>query len=230
MQMKTLFGNNLWTIDGDEVRMYGIPFRTRMTAVRLADGQVWLHSPVALTPERTTAVREIGPVQYIVCPNAFHHLFAGDWQAAFPEAALWGMPSLVKKRPDLTFTGLLDDFPPAVWADEIDQLILRGSQILPEAIFLHRASRTLILTDVIQNHDPRRDNWFWRWVKRLNNVSAPTGGVPRDLRLTMRDKAALRASVTRLLAWEFDKVVLAHGRCLTKDAHAHVARAFAWAL
>ncbi len=226
--MKTEFGTDVWLIEGDEVRMYGIPFRTRMTAVRLSDGSVWLHSPVALTPERHTAVVEIGSLHHIICPNAFHHLFAGDWQQAAPEAQLWGAPGLAKKRPDLSFAGTLGDIPPAAWASEIDQFILRGSHILPEAVFFHRASRTLILTDVIQNHEPERDNWFWCWVKRLNNIAAPNGGVPRDLRLTMRDKAALKKSVNHLLSWDFDKVVLSHGRCLTENAHNHIAQAFAW--
>ena len=42
------FGGRLWIVDGPEIRMdYGptsIPFPTRMTVVRLADGTLWVLS------------------------------------------------------------------------------------------------------------------------------------------------------------------------------------------
>ena len=49
------FGQNIWTADGGEIRMafplgVKIPFSTRMTVVRLADGGLWCHSPIAPAP------------------------------------------------------------------------------------------------------------------------------------------------------------------------------------
>lgn len=45
--------DNVWLVDGPVVRMSAhglhIPFPTRMTVVRLASGDLWLHSPVALS-------------------------------------------------------------------------------------------------------------------------------------------------------------------------------------
>ncbi|MEM6422136.1 MAG: DUF4336 domain-containing protein, partial [Pseudomonadota bacterium] len=47
------FGPQIWTMNGDDVRMFGVlPFTTRMTVVRLGSGGLWLHSPVQPTPER----------------------------------------------------------------------------------------------------------------------------------------------------------------------------------
>ncbi|MFB2938247.1 hypothetical protein ACE1B6_23620 [Aerosakkonemataceae cyanobacterium BLCC-F154] len=44
---------NIWIVDGPIVRMamYGtsIPFPTRMTIVRLNNGDLWCHSPIELT-------------------------------------------------------------------------------------------------------------------------------------------------------------------------------------
>ncbi len=227
-EMVEEFGTNCWLIDGDEARMFSIPFPTRMAAIRLKSGGIWLHSPVVADDRRRAAVSELGSVSHLICPNRFHHLFAGDWQRAHPEAQLWGGPGLQKKRPDLRFDGELSDDSPEEWREEIDQLVFRGSSILPEVVFFHRASRSLILTDVIQNHEPSSDGWFWRKIKRWNGIQAPDGGVPRDLRLTYRDKEAARESLKQVLAWDFDRVILSHGTCIDHDARAHVERAFGW--
>ena len=44
--------DNVWIVDGPEIRMsypylpfIKVPFPTRMTVVRLADGALWLNSP-----------------------------------------------------------------------------------------------------------------------------------------------------------------------------------------
>jgi len=222
------FGEDIWLLDGDRIRMYRIPFGTRMTAVRLGDGRVWLHSPVAATPERVAAIEALGPVAHVVAPNKWHNLFVGPWLERFPEARAWAGPLLAERCPDIPWTDELGDTPPSDWADEIDQLIFGGSKVLPEAVFFHRASASLIVTDIVQNHEPERESWFWRVGKRLNGILAPDGGCPRDWRLTVRDREAARAARDRMLAWPFDRVVLSHGRCLTDDAHAHVERAFAW--
>ena len=40
---------------------------------------------------------------------------------------------------------------PEDWAGEIDQMSVEGSSTHREAVFFHRATRTLILTDLIEN-------------------------------------------------------------------------------
>jgi len=49
-------GEDIWIVDGSIVQMamYGIrvPFPTRMTIVRLSNGELWCHSPTELTLER----------------------------------------------------------------------------------------------------------------------------------------------------------------------------------
>ena len=36
---------DVWVVDGPKVRFYGMLFTTRMTVVRLQNGDIWLHSP-----------------------------------------------------------------------------------------------------------------------------------------------------------------------------------------
>lgn len=228
MSILRAWGDDIWTVEGDPIRFFGAPFGTRMTVARLSDGSVWLHSPVAMTDERRAAIETLGPVRHLVAPNMLHHLFVQPWLEAYPDATTWAAPKLAKRRPDLTWHEALGDQPPAAWAEDIDQLVFGGSKVMAEVLFFHRRSGTLIITDILQNHEPEADNWFWRTLKRLGGILAPNGGAPADWRLTVRDKATARAARDRMLAWPFEQVVISHGRCLTDGARAHVERAFAW--
>lgn len=222
------FGDDIWLVDGDPLRFYTIPFRTRMTAVRLSDGGIWLHSPVKLTDARRAAIEGLGPVRHLVAPNMLHHLYVHPWLGPFPDAQTWAAPKLAQRRGDVAWHAELGDAPPEAWAEDIDQLVFGGSKVLPEVVFFHRRSGALIVTDIVQNHEPDRDGWFWRSVKRLFGIQAPDGGCPPDWRLTVRDRDTARAARDRMLAWPFDRVVLSHGRCIVDDAHEHLRRAFAW--
>jgi hypothetical protein len=54
-----------------------------------------------------------------------------------------------------------------------------------EVIFFHKESRTLILTDFIENFERRMiDSWFVRFVVGVGGLQDPCGGMPRDIRLT----------------------------------------------
>jgi hypothetical protein len=230
MSSVTPFGDRLWILSGDDVRMFRIPFSTRMTIVQLASGDLWLHSPVAPTPDRLAAVQALGPVAHLVAPNLFHNLGIASWKAQHPTATTWVSPRFQRRSPRLPADHVLDDHAPAAWRDEIEQHVFRGSRILDEVIFLHRQSRTLLVTDLIQRHDPHAESPFWRVVKGLAGVLGDAGGVSRDLRLTFRDRKAARRSAEHVLAWDFDRMVISHGSCVHANAKESVARAFAWLL
>ncbi len=105
-------GSDLWFADGGIVSFNGFDYPTRMAIVRLADGGLWLWSPVKKTAAIEDEVRALGPVRHIVSPNKLHYLFLGEWQAAFPDAKLWGTAATIAKCSDLHFFGALADDPP----------------------------------------------------------------------------------------------------------------------
>jgi hypothetical protein len=200
-------GDGIWIAHGPIVRAYGIPFDTRMTVVRLSDGSVWINSPVQWPPEEMRALNEIGPMRHFVSPTPLHDWRLEAWSKVFPEARCW-------KAADLR------DEPPPEWVTDFDQMMFRGSRVLNEVYFLHRKTRTLIFGDFIQNHQPGNV------VLKLLGAS---GGVPMDIRLSFAGNAAqARASLERLLSWDFDRVILAHGECVMHDAKSFVRRAFRW--
>jgi hypothetical protein len=48
--------------------------------------------------------------------------------------------------------------------------------------------------------------------------------------LLIRDREAARDSLERILAWDFDRVVVAHGDVLENGGHAALREGYAWLL
>ena len=223
------FGTNVWTVEGMRVRWWGVPFERRMTVVRLSDGGLWIHSPVQPTEEIFSCVDRLGPVRHIVAPNKFHDRYLDEWLDHFPEAQFWSCPGFAQANQHIKHAPReLTDDAPAPWNGEIEHRLIAGDPLLTEIVFYHRLSKTLIVTDVIQNHDPQRDGFFVRLLKRLGGIEAPRGGSPVDWRLTLRDRSAARTAVRQVLQWDFDRLIVCHGLCVTSDARPFVKRAFAW--
>ena len=223
------FGPDIWFSDGPNLPFYGFRYPTRMALVRLADGGLFVWSPIALTPELRREVDALGPVRHLVSPNRLHHLFLGEWKAAWPQAPLYASPGLRRKRRDLRFDADLGKRPDPAWAGEIDQIPIPGS-FITEVVFFHRCSATALFADLLQNH-PR--DWFRGWrgvVARLDGIVAPHPGAPREWRASFVRRTAARAALNRILDWPIERVLLAHGELVATDAKAFVRRAFSWLL
>ena len=87
----------LWIAEGEIVSFFGFPYPTRSVIVRLANGDLWVWSPVKLSADLRAAVERLGPVRHLVSPNKLHHLYLSEWKAAYPGAQLWGPRSTIKR-------------------------------------------------------------------------------------------------------------------------------------
>ena len=228
---------DIWIVDGPIVAMAALgmrmPFPTRMTVVRLPDGGLWCHSPIAPDATLFEAIDALGPVRHLVSPNLLHYAHIAAWKRRYPQATAWASPGVrqraASQRIEVHFDADLDDAPSADWAGSIDQLLFRGSRVMQEFVFLHRASGTLILADLIENFEGERLPMAMRWMARLGGVIDPDGKAPLDMRLTyLGRKAEARACRARMLAWQPRGVIVAHGRCYLHDAAVELARAFRW--
>jgi Domain of unknown function (DUF4336) len=197
-----------------------------MVVVRLRDGSIWINSPVAASESLRASLEDLGATRYLVAPTPLHVWRLDEWHALFPQAELWGPPSLAKSSRKNRFAGVLGDEPPAQWQEDFDQVVFKGNAFVREVEFLHKPSRTLVFADFIQNYPPERSGPFARTVQRLAGVSEP--GVAIDIRLTIFDRKLARLSVVKILSWDFDRLVVAHGESLSRDAKPLVRRAFAW--
>jgi hypothetical protein len=230
--MLTPLAPDLWFADGGIVSFKGFAYPTRMVVVRLADGGLWLWSPVKLTAEIDSAVRGLGTVRHLVSPNKLHFLFLAEWHAAFPDAKLWGTPSTIARCPGLRFAAPLADDPPADWAGQIDQFYFANSPIVDELIFFHRASATAIIADLSQTFSEeflaRHWPWWLRSIAKLSKMVDGWGYPPIDYRISFRRRASAKPKIRALIGRHPERVVVAHGEIVRSGGEDFLRRAFAW--
>lgn len=225
---------NVWIVDGPSIR-FGMPwpkmpFSTRMTVIRLGDENLFIHSPTPLTDGLKAEIARIGQVRHIIGPNRIHYWWIPEWRAAYSDADVWLAPRIREQageRIDFDARELSAErgYP---WDDHLMTLPVEGS-FMTEVEFFHPVSRTLVLTDFIENFEPKKLAWPWRWLARAGGVLDPDGMMPRDMRLTFsKQRPQLEAAVEKMIAWNPERVIIAHGRWYQRDGAAELKRAFRW--
>ncbi len=222
------FGPDIYTADGPVVSFYGFPYPTRMAVVRLADGSCWVWSPVALDDELAASVERIGPVRHIVSPNKIHHLFLSEWARRWPQARIHAPPGLARRRPALRFDAELGDEPDPAWAGDIDQTVFKGSIAMQEVVFFHRRSRTAIVCDLFQRFDEATMRGWKGRLMKLDGLVGENGSTPREWRASFLRRGLARRARDVVLGWRPDRLLIAHGECVTAGAGPIIARALSW--
>jgi hypothetical protein len=218
---------DLWVVERP-LRFLGLEVGTRMTVVRLRDGSLFLHSPVALDDILQAEILRLGPPRHAVAPNRFHHLFIGDYRRAFPEVRLYAAPGLPHKRTDLAFDAVLSDEPEPQWADQLDQEHFKGFPVMSEVAFCHRASRTLITSDLAFNLGPEAP-FVTRVAFRMVGGYGRLGPSAVE-KILIRDRLQARASLERMLGWDFERIVVAHGTVLESGGPEALRKGYRWLL
>ncbi len=214
-RMLTPLAPDLWDYN-EPLRVFGMALGHRMTVVRLPSGKTWVHSPATYSGELLSAIQRHGALAHLVAPNGVHDTFLEEWFATCPRTRFHAPAALSRARPDFHFTDTLTATPHSDWADVLDQHILAGMPRIEEVVFLHRPSRTLILTDLVFNLSGEMP-FLSRTLLKLNGCYCKLGP-SRLLRSVIKDRGALRASLDHILAWDFDRVILSHGENLGPGA------------
>ncbi len=228
---------DVWIIDGPSIRFgWGcikFPFSTRATILRLAGDALLVHSPTPLVPTLAAAIGKIGTPRWIVGPNRLHYWWIGEWHAAYPDAAIYLAPKVQRQagaRLDFAWQPLERDrgYP---WDDRIATLPVSGG-FMTEVELFHRPSRTLVLTDLIENFETGKlETHAMRFWTRLGGVRDPDGGMPRDMRWSFaKHRRELKAAILRMIDWNPERIILAHGRWYDANGRAELRRAFRWIL
>lgn len=221
--------DGIWTLDGNPISFLTFPYEIRSTVIETGGGELFIHSPVQLSAASLLKALP-GQVKYIVSPNKLHDKFLGDWKKAFPEANLYAPPGLKAKRPDLSFYKELADEPEPEWREVLKQKIVRGSWFMSEVVFFHEPSGTLILGDLIENHNPLRFGRLHRAIGSANAMLAPNGSTPRNYRWTFFRRKEVRQDLQEILSWNAKRVVVSHGPIVEIAAQEFLTNAFQWAL
>ena len=200
--------DDVWVAQQVLVKPGRVLIPINMTVLRLRDGSLLVHAPIAIDESLAQSLDALGPVRQVVAPNSFHHLFVTPCLQRYPQAALWVAPGLPAKRSDLKPAGVLGmDQPP--WSGELDALVIDGAPKLREVVFFHRASRSVLVTDLLFNMtDPA--TFTTGLVLRLMGTYRRLA-VSRAWRLYTKDRRAQQPTLQALLAWPFERIIPAHG-------------------
>jgi len=207
--------NSLWTVPHDLTLAGVLALNTRMTVCKLQDGGLLLISPVPCSEALRSAIDALGPIRTLISPNLYHHLYLGEWIAAYPDARSFGPPGLRKKRPDLQLTDELGPSFDAAFKEEIERFSIEGMPTVNESLFHHHASDTLITTDFC---------FFMPEAKGLTSLYASLMGFknrvrcPFIFRAAIKDQEAFRTSLRPLRAINPQHLAMCHHAVLSKAA------------
>ena len=213
--------DQIWILEYP-IRFSGIDLFARMTQIRFANGDLLIHSPCKIDNSLKQDIDDIGQVKYIVAPGNFHHLYVPDFQQSYPDAETFIVPGLEKKRPDIHFEWILGNRPDHRWQDEIDQVLIHGTRFIWEAAFFHKPSKTMILTDLLENIGDDYQHpaslllrFWWKAVFRMwNNPKAAP-----EYQVGWGNRKAVKKCLQRILDWKAERVIIAHGELVENNVN-----------
>jgi hypothetical protein len=201
----------------------GLAIPTRSFIVELAGNAVAVISPLPDGDARA-AVARLGRVAFLIAPNSFHYLGIPAWAGAFPDASIFLAPGLAERRPELGPGCELRAGASTPFCGVLAHEVMDSGQGVSEVAFLHRPSRTLILTDAcfhILEARPR-DRLGWRLLGAWRRF-----GPSRTARfILLRDRARVTDFARRLCRLDFERIAVAHGEPLEAASAATLREAF----
>jgi hypothetical protein len=225
---------NLWVAE-QPLKYLGLSVGTRMTIIRLLNGDLVLISPIKIDDRTQQQLDKIGTVSHIIAPNLYHYLFAEECKTLYPNATFWAVPGLDIKQPKLTSDriinndrGSLENEIEYLPFDGFRTLSLKGFDPLNEWVFFHPATRTLILTDTAYHFDdsfPPLTQFTTKVIGGYKKLS------PSLLeKIATRDRDAVKESVIKVLSWDFERVIMAHGSIVEQNGKQKFKESYEWFL
>jgi len=227
--------DGIYIVDSLLPGVVGKIFAARMTVIRLGDGTLLLHSPTRFQDILNQELNGIGQIRHLVAPDPAHWMFLPQWQDRYPTATTWAAPGL-RSRSKPRKRGVRLDYDlgsaaPAEWGEDIELVMIPGGFGFHEAAVFHHPSRTLVLTDLVQNLEPGKLARPLRPLPRLLGIAPPMGGTPLHLRWVInlrRNEAS--AATHRLLDLEPERVLFAHGLWFRDNGTTALRSALRWLL
>ncbi|HJT81771.1 MAG TPA: hypothetical protein VJ719_11270 [Chthoniobacterales bacterium] len=201
-------------------RVFGIDFARNVTLIRLNDGRLVIHSTAPFTSDDVAAIRDFGEPGWLVDASVMHDTFAKKGHAAFAQIPYLAPPGFGDAS-GVTTPPLYP--PPNEWDGQIDVIPIDGTRKHEHALF-HRASRTLIVADLVFSFPPDSGAWarfFVRNVMRLPRLR----GISVFFKMLISDRQAFERSMTKILDLDFSRMIVGHREPIESDAKAVLLRA-----
>lgn len=208
----------IWHIPYAPVKLpIGVRLPIASTVFRLPDNTLLLYSPGDIDDIQAAELNVLGEVSHIVAPSLMHHLYVGHAAERWPHATLHAAPGLAEKRTDLKFHRVLGGEPDPAWGGAIDIEIVGGAPNYNEAVLFHRPSGTLSVADFVFNVT-KPANLATRFVLAMTGTGGRELRQSRVWRFAIKDRAAARQSIDRILSWPIRHVLPVHGEAIDIDA------------
>ncbi|MCA1539054.1 SDR family oxidoreductase [Bradyrhizobium sp. NBAIM32] len=226
--------DDIWIVNDKPINAAGLQLPVRMTVIRLSNGDLVLHSPVRYSPALRQELERLGTIRYLLAPNIAHWMFLPEWQRQLPHAAIFAARGLAARR-QVRAAGLrvdreLGDTTPEEWAADLETVSV-NAPMFSEVELFDRRSRTLVLTDIVQNLDPHHLSASNTAAASLLGIAKPDGKAPVYLRLLLRlGGRSARAAGERLVKLAPERVIFAHGDWFETQGTARLRRSLRWLL
>ena len=208
MKRLTNIAENIWEAVAP-LKLPGLRMDHRMTVVRLANGELLVHSPIEYSAELKSSLLELGEPRWFVAPSRFHDMFWPQWFGAFPKARFVAAPGVKQDHRELPFSDVLEENT-NLWDGEISVLEIRGAPKLNEVALLHAPSRSLIVADLVFNIDATAQNALGRLFLRANGIYRKPG-ISRIYRSCIKERSAFIQSLQQIQSHPFDRLIIGHG-------------------
>lgn len=194
-----------------------IPIPVRMTVIRLDDGRLIVHSPGPISRELGDELDALGAVAFIIVPQQ-HGKFTSAAAARYPDAQLLAAAAAPRGQASVAFHSSLTDEPPAAWSNQVESHLVRGFR-LGEVVLFHRPSRTLVITDLCFNIQTTSSR-IARAFCRVNGMWRRFGPSRLIRLLAVSNRGEFQQSLTKILEWDFERIVVGHGDVMERGGPA----------
>ncbi len=199
------------------LKTLGVDLNRNVTILRLASGKLIIHSTAPFSPQDVAAVSQLGDPEWIVDTLLRHDTFAAEGREAFP-AASYLAPDGFATDLDFPIGTLIP--PPADWDGEVEVASVDGAPDMGEIVFYHRPSQTLIVADLLVNFAESEGLWAEILLRAATVGAEHEPGMTRPFKMAIKDELAFVASMRKILAWDFDRIVVGHGDVIVSGGKA----------
>ena len=169
-------------------------------------------------------------IDYICAPNCLHHLFVREWKESFPDCKVIAAPNLAQRRQGIAFDFVFDvdiknlnkgviNLPEDLQKSaNLAFMVIKTGMIYEEIVLFEKEDKILVVADLIENlgYLPETKSMRLRFLLHLFGICGRPS-LPTNFKLTVNPDL-YRKSIKKVIAWDFKRIVVAHGRLIENNA------------
>lgn len=194
-----------------------------VTYIRLASGEILIHSTGPFTPADFVDIKQLGKPTWMIDTMLRHDTFSKQARQVFPDITYLA-PEGFTDAAALEIKPLLPA--PAAWTPEVEVLLIDGMPAVKEHVVLHTPTRTLIVADLVFNFSPHKSWWTTFFRKTVMGVKAHPDSA-RLYPMQIKDRAAYDRSIRTLMMRDFDRIIVGHNAIVESNGKQLLAEALA---